>query len=73
MEDCGIKDGVAVCTAVLSASGSVVTQTIATETVSGKAFEVQVTGIPQNGASSIARSSLGVLVMVMGVVLGLMF
>ncbi|KAI0696405.1 hypothetical protein C8T65DRAFT_36521 [Cerioporus squamosus] len=71
--DCGIKDGVAICTALLSASGTVTTLAVTTETVSDKAFEVQVTGIPKNGASRMAGLSMGVGGVVMGAVYGLMF
>ncbi|RDX43654.1 hypothetical protein OH76DRAFT_1185810 [Lentinus brumalis] len=71
--DCGIKNGVAVCTAVLSGSAVVATLPVTTETVSEKAFAVQVTGIPKNGASRIAGSSLGVAGVVAGVMYGVMF
>ncbi|RDX43642.1 hypothetical protein OH76DRAFT_1487677 [Lentinus brumalis] len=71
--DCGIKDGVAVCTPVLSVSGTATTLPLYTETVSGKAFAVQVTHIPKNGASRMANSGLGAAGVVMGVVYGLMF
>ncbi|RPD76990.1 hypothetical protein L226DRAFT_521655 [Lentinus tigrinus ALCF2SS1-7] len=56
--DCGIKDGVAVCTAVLSADGTTRTLPATTETV---------TGIPKNAASRVAGSSLGVVAVMMGV------
>ncbi|KAI0696406.1 hypothetical protein C8T65DRAFT_698428 [Cerioporus squamosus] len=52
--DCGIKDGMADCTAVISASGTATTFALSTETV-------QVTGIPKNGASGMVGSTLGVV------------
>ncbi|RPD60820.1 hypothetical protein L226DRAFT_611376 [Lentinus tigrinus ALCF2SS1-7] len=72
IEDCTIKDGVAVCTGVLSASGTAVAA-VATETVAEHAFAVQVTGIPKNGAGSVVGSSLGVAAAFMGVVYCLAF
>lgn len=70
--DCGIKDGVAVCTVVLSASGTATTLAVTTETMSDKALAVQVTGIPKNGAGKVAGSSLGVAGVIMGVVYALL-
>ncbi len=63
----------AVCTPVLSVSGTATTLPLYTETVSGKAFAVQVTHIPKNGASRMANSGLGAAGVVMGVVYGLVF
>ena len=66
-DDCTIKDGVAACSALVSSSAGIET-ILSTETVSAKAFEVQVTGIPKNSASRMVGSaSLAVPVLVMGV------
>ena len=73
IEDCTIKDGVAVCTGQLSVSGTATPVTTSTETVTAAAFAVQVTGIPKNGAVGAGGSSLAVAAMLMGVVYCLVF
>ena len=73
IEDCTIKDGVAVCTGLLSASGTATAVTTSTETVTAAAFAVQITDVPKNGAAKGAGSSLGAAAVLMGIVYSLMF
>ena len=61
IQDCTIDDGVAVCTGVRSAAGSMSTVAVTTETVSQKALPVQVTGVPgaENGAVAVGFGAVG--------------
>ena len=72
IQDCTIDNGVAVCTGVRSAAGSMSTVAVTTETVSQKALPVQVTGVTgaDNGAVAVGFGAAGLALGGMGFVVG---